>query len=450
MEIRNATESDLPGIVPIQMEVQELHRNVHPEVYAAVNQGGCIAAMNKFLQDVCLLARLAALQRLQSVMRVAPVFIFGFFLAIFASPTFADPKAQAETPTKVKIGVIATLSRLGEFQGQQTIRGVQIAQEELQSENSSIAISTVIEDSQADATRAVTALKKLLEQDSIRFIIGDSWSSSTVPLLPLINQRKALLISPVAALNQLTADDFFFRTMPSVSSMTDELSRFAFETLKLRRIAIIYQQSPFGIEHKDYFTTQFQSLGGLVVTAEPIETFATDVRTQLIKMKQTHPDGFLNLNASGPPIGLVVQQANQLGISTTWLSHFGAEDPHLLEQYGSAIDKLYYPYPCTYQGQQTSQFIKRYEAKYRESADLVAGNAYDAIMMLVRAIAKVGVDPRAVRTALLADKSYVGAFGPIRFDRNGDSERVITTKLISNGRNIIAPQTRQDCSGSAT
>ena len=355
------------------------------------------------------------------------------------------PAALAQPRTELKIGVIATLSRLGEFQGRQALRGVEIAKDELEKDPGAVKISTIIEDSQADPTRAVSALNKLVAFDRTKFIVGDSWNSTTVPLLPLVNREKVLLVSPAAALTQLSADDYFFRTMPSLSLMMGKLAQFAYGALGLRRIGILFQENPFGIEHKQLFVERFTALGGSITAAEPVEMTSSDVRGQLLRLKKTGPDGILNLHASGPPIGLVVRQGRLLGLSSQWLTHFGAEDVNLWRDYGAEIDHLYYPYPCTAAADGVSPFAWRYQARFGEMPDLIAGNAYDAVMLIASAVKSVGPDPAAVKQHLLSNEDYAGAFGRVRFDGNGDVQRSIIIKDLQRGRGIIMPEAGSAC-----
>jgi ribosomal protein S18 acetylase RimI-like enzyme len=51
MKIRDATEEDLNQLAPIQMQIQELHRSAHPEIYPAMNLEACRSGLSSFLTD---------------------------------------------------------------------------------------------------------------------------------------------------------------------------------------------------------------------------------------------------------------------------------------------------------------------------------------------------------------------------------------------------------------
>jgi len=187
----------------------------------------------------------------------------------------------------LKIGVIATLTGLGSFQGQQAVNGLELAKEEINAAGgiNGKPLELIIEDSKTESAAAVTALNKLIEVDNVKFVIGDSWTSTTPPLVPVSNEKGVILISPIASLDSLASDDFFFRTMPSAKSMMDALADYAYKQ-GLRRVGILHQQTAFGVEHASDFKSAFEKLGGQVVDVESVDVKANDFRTELGKMNE--------------------------------------------------------------------------------------------------------------------------------------------------------------------
>lgn len=363
--------------------------------------------------------------------------IWGIVAAVVVGIIWWGSQRQTSDDT-IEIGVIGTLSKLGQYQGQQQNRGLEIARDEINEKGgiNDKRIEFVVEDSQADPATAVSAFRKLVSGDGVKFIIGDSWNSTTVPLLPIADESGVLLISPVAGLDQLSADDMFFRTMPSVTTMMEELAKYAYTNLGSRRVGIIQQQNPFGEEHAVAFTKRFEELGGEIVVMEEIALTATDVRTELTKIAAVNPDTILNLHTSGPPIGLVMRQAQELGIEARWLSHFGAENIPLLEQYGDVVEGLIYPYSYDAKSAELSvrKFVTVYQARYGELPDLTATNAYDALQVLALAIEEAGDSPSSVAERLLTIRDYEGVSGTFSFDENGDVQKPILVKAIQNGQ----------------
>ena len=341
------------------------------------------------------------------------------------------PTGQAVEQHTLKIGVVGTLTGVGAYHGQQELKGLQLAAEKLQNEG--VHITFIAEDSKAKPADAVTAVQKLIHADNVDFIIGDSWSSTTVAFVPVTNQQKKLTISPIAVLDELSNDDLFFRTIPSVRSMVVPLAEHAYKNMGIRRVAILRQDTPFGVEHANSFREEFTKLGGKIILEEKFDLFQEDVRSEILKAKEQNPDAIFNLHATGPRLGAMMKQARELGIDVRWLSSFGAENTPLVQTYGNIVDGLVYPYPFDLSDADT-RFVNSYTQKYNELPDLGAANAYDALMLLGHAVGEVGKDPNAVKKYLLNIKNYPGASGKISFDKNGDVQKNILIKEIKDGK----------------
>lgn len=338
----------------------------------------------------------------------------------------------------IKIGVIATLTGVGAYQGQQELRGLELARDEINMKGgiNGKLIEFIIEDSKADPKEAVRVFQKLISVDNVTFIIGDSWSSTTVALVPLANENNVILISPLTLLNELSHDDYFFRTIPAVQNMMEPLARHAYESLESRRVGILRQQTPFGVEHAQYFKAAFEKLGGVVVGEESFPLSQTDVRTEITKLKSSNPDTILNLHGTGPVLGSLMKQAKELGLDVKWISSFGAQNIPLVKEFGTVVEGLDYPYP--YDGDANSEsirdFNRQYQERFNELPDLTAANSYDALMVLAHGIETSGGNTLNVKQELLKIKDYHGASGVFSFDHNGDVKKPIIIKQIRDGK----------------
>jgi branched-chain amino acid transport system substrate-binding protein len=81
------------------------------------------------------------------------------------------------------------------------------------------------------------------------------------------------------------------------------------------------------------------------------------------------------------------------------------------------------------------KYKKDYEAKYKEDASTFGGHAYDALMILAKAIEKAGsTDKEKVRDAIETMRGFIGTGGVFNFsaqDHNGlgiDAFELLTVK----------------------
>lgn len=356
-------------------------------------------------------------------------------LVIIGLILFFALKGTSEEKT-VKIGVIGTLTGVGSYHGQQETKGLEMAKDEINSDGgiNGKLIELVYEDSGSDAKKAVSALQKLINVDEVKWVIGDSWVTTTAAMVPLANEKQVIMISPIAQLDSLSQDDYFFRTIPNTRDMIKPLAKYAYHNMSARKVGIIKTDTPFGFEHAKDFKEEFEALGGKIVGDETIGLTQSDVRTELSKINEKNPDTIFDLHASGASIGLLIKQAKELGINVSYLASFGAENDPLLKQYGEVSEGLVYAYPydLNSEDQGIRDFVEGYKQRYSELPDLTAADSYDALKVLSYAINKAGEDTKKIKAELLSIQDYYGGSGTLSFDSNGDVKKPIIIKSIRN------------------
>ena len=238
----------------------------------------------------------------------------------------------------------------------------------------------------------------------------------------------------------MSEDDLFFRTIPTVRDMMAPLASYALEEAQSKYVGIITSQTQFGKEHADDFEPAFKRIGGIITGREELSPTELDASSALVKIKEGNPDTILDFHNSGL-VGIVLKQADELGIKAVWLGTFGAETAPLLRDYGNYAEGLTYPYPYDPSSNLTSvkDFVDMYQSRYNETPDNTAANSYDALMVLAKGIEIAGEDPDKVKAALLEIKDFPGASGTFSFDKNGDVKKNIIIKQVKNGKFVKVP-----------
>ena len=67
-------------------------------------------------------------------------------------------------------------------------------------------IELVVGDSQCSADPAVNAANKLIDQDGVKYIVGEVCSSASIPVSEIANQKKVVQISPTSTNASVTVD----------------------------------------------------------------------------------------------------------------------------------------------------------------------------------------------------------------------------------------------------
>lgn len=369
-------------------------------------------------------------------MKIRNIVIILAVLLIIGSLLF-EIASRSQSPETIKIGVVATLTGVGSFYGEQAMIGIKLAQDEINLSGGidGRKIELIIEDSATDLASANNAINKLINVNKVKYIVGDTWNSTTASFVSSTNDNEVLVISPTAILNSLSKDDYLFRTNPNVDAMMKLLADYTYDEMQSRNVGILFADNVYGEEHAHTFKKFFEERGGNIVAEESFPTPASDVRAQIVKVHSKNPDTIFNLHASGPRLGLLMQQAKELGVDVKWIGSFGVEGFALLEQYEDVVEGIVYPYPFDLEngGPGVQAFWQKYESIYGGVPLLETANGYDALKLITSVIEIAGDDTDKAKQYLLGLENYEGGSGSISFDENGDVIKPILIKQIING-----------------
>jgi len=339
----------------------------------------------------------------------------------------------------VKIGVVleltGPLSRLGE----RSLKGMEMAVQEINAHGgvNNRTLKLIVEDDKSDPKEAVTAFQKLISQYSLRVIIGLTGSSIVMACAPIANERKVVLLSVGATSPLITnAGDYIFRNRLSGEAETKAMADFAVRILGIRKIAILYVNTDYGIGNKRSFEEEYKALGGEVLFSEGFAQGEANFKSILTKVKKVPIDGIYLLAVSES--GHALKQAKELGISVRFLSTAGVEGPDVLKVAGDAANGVIYTVQKFDPGssEKSRLFREKYLQKYHEEPDLFAALGYDGINILAKVINDYGYDAEAIKNGLYGLTDFPGVTGLITFDKNGDIQAEVMVKIIQDGNFI--------------
>ncbi len=350
-------------------------------------------------------------------------YILFFLVALILSSCKTDSE-------KTKIGVILPLSGNRASFGQSSKSGIDLALNELKESNGNYIAQ--FEDSKGEAKTAVSAANKLISTGS-EIIIGPISSSEVLSITPITEKNNVVLFTPGASSPKISdAGPHTFRNVPSDIYEGSLMADFAYDSLGIRTISILYNNSEYGSGVKLAFSKRFTELGGKVHT-ESFPDGANDFRTQLTKIKSYNTDalyfvGYLEL-------GNMVKQASELGINQTYLTTAVFEDESILKAAGNAAEGIIFTsitFDVDNPNKRAKEFVSNYKEKYDKMPDGYAAVAYDAVYLIHDALQIQSEKNIPLNKALLEIKNFDGLLGTLNFDVNGDVKLPIKLKTVRN------------------
>ncbi|MFH1500764.1 MAG: ABC transporter substrate-binding protein [archaeon] len=346
-------------------------------------------------------------------------------------------KVVSESGGEVVIGAIMPLTGDISTIGQNTREGIELAVKEVNDAGgiNGKKLRVIYEDGQCGPKEASNAANKLVNVNKVPVIIGGLCSSETLAVAPIAESSGTVAFSMCSSNPGITdAGDYVFRSYPSDNFQGKYAAQYAYNELGARDVAIMSCLSDWCFGIQEVFTDEFENLGGKVVEVEEFEMTATDLRTQLTKIKQKDPDMIYFLSYTDAGIN-GLKQIKELGINVPVLGGDAWNDPKLATDSGSAAEGIMWAEVYT---PLTSSF--KADLKARTGSDeitLCTPQGYDNVHIIAEIMRRVGTDPDAIRDALYSVEGYPGVSGVITIDGNGDlASANYVIKTIKNGKAV--------------
>jgi branched-chain amino acid transport system substrate-binding protein len=338
----------------------------------------------------------------------------------------------------IKIGYYGDLSGPTFNFGESAKNGVLMAVEELNQAGgiNGHRIDLVIEDDQGSPERAAARAGKLIDHDKVIAVIAGGTSGNSRAGAPKAQVAKIPLISPSATDPAVTQiGDYIFRACFIDTFQGEVMAKFAFNTLKAQKAAILLDfNSPYSRGLSDFFELSFTRLGGQIVNKQLYTITDGDFRGQLNSIRLSDPDVIYVPGYYGN-IAFIAKQARQMGITQALLGGDGWDAPELWDLGGDALNGSYISnhYSAEDPSAAIQQFVRDYKLRYGNlTPDAHAALAYDAMRVLADAIKRAGsTEGPKLRNALAETKNFSGVTGLITIndERNAIKPAVILKLL---------------------
>jgi branched-chain amino acid transport system substrate-binding protein len=340
----------------------------------------------------------------------------------------------------IRVGHFASLTGDTATFGQSADRGIRMAVAEVNAAGGVLGrpIEVITEDDRSVTEEARTAAQKLIQRDQVVALLGEVASSRSLAAAPEAQRAGVPMISPASTNPKVTeVGDAIFRTCFIDPFQGAVMARFAFDDLKARRVAILFDfKQDYSVGLADFFRKTFQQLGGEIVADERYTSGDIEFRAQLTTIRGASPDAIF-VPGYYTEVGLIAKQARELGIQVPLLGGDGWDSEKTLEIGGAAVEGDYFSthYAADSDDPQVATFVKRYREQNGQVPDAMAALGYDAARILADALARAGkTDGPALREAIASTKDFAGVTGRITIDPARNAVKDAVVLKIDNGR----------------
>jgi branched-chain amino acid transport system substrate-binding protein len=299
----------------------------------------------------------------------------------------------------------------------------------------------IVEDDQGRPEQAATVVTKLINQDKAHALLGEVASGNTLAAAPKAQAARVPMITPSSTADSVTeVGDYIFRVCYTDSFQGAAMAKFAANTLKARRAAILLDfNSPYSRGLTKVFKDNFTKLGGEIVTEQSYTQGDRDYKGQLTSIRPANAEVIFIPGYYGE-VGVIAKQAKELGIKAPLIGTDGWDAPQLFELGGDALNGSYMSnhYSVDDPSPVIQKFVAAYQAHYSGAVpDALAALGYDAMNVLADAIRRAGTtDGPKLRDAIAQTANFSGVTGTISINAQRNAIKPIVVLRLENGKYI--------------
>jgi branched-chain amino acid transport system substrate-binding protein len=339
----------------------------------------------------------------------------------------ANASAQEQV---VKIGHVGPISGAIAHLGKDNENGARMAIDELNAKGVTIGgkkvkFELLAEDDAADPKQGTAAAQKLVDA-KVNGVIGHLNSGTTIPASKIYHDAGIPQISPSATNPKYTQQGFksAFRVVANDGQLGGTLGKYAAQTLKAKKVAVIDDRTAYGQGVAEEFMKSAKKGGVEVVAQQYTNDKATDFNAILTAIKAKNPDVvfFGGMDAVAGPM---LRQMKALGINAKFMGGDGICSEGLAQLAGDALGDN--QVVCAEAGgveeaqkKGMDDFKAAYKKKFNADVQIYAPYVYDAVMVMAEAMKKANSAEPAKYLPELAKITYKGVTGNIAFDAKGD------------------------------
>ncbi|MFA5859578.1 MAG: ABC transporter substrate-binding protein [Elusimicrobiota bacterium] len=377
---------------------------------------------------------------------VAPVFT--------AEPVVPVP-AAATTPVSadvIKIGAIFAVTGPASNLGAPEAKTAEMLVKQINTAGGILGkkVQLIIKDTGASPEKAISFAKQLIEEEKVFAIIGPTTSGETMKIKDICEQGKTLMLSCAAAeviVNPVAK--YVFKTPQNDSDAVRKIFA-TMKKLKISKIGVIASNTGFGNAGKAQVEKLATEHSIQIIASEVYDKEATDLTSVLTKLKSQKVQAVVNWSIE-PAQAIVAKNMKQMNFNVPLFQSHGFGNINYVKAAGKAAEGIIFPcgrllvaetLPVTNkQKELLMKYKKDYETEYKEDVSTFGGHAYDAILIISKAIETAGVvDPDKARDAIENTKGLVGTAGIFNFtptDHNGIDINGFEMLTVKNGKFVV-------------
>lgn len=345
-------------------------------------------------------------------------------------------RIEAGPGEPLRVGVVTELSGPLAAEGQGIAQGARLAAEQFRSvRGHAVAIELV--DGGCDAGEAEAAVTPLLPDPQVVGVVGPVCSPGCLAAAAVLHTPAVAMVTPRCTDIAVTHQGYgnVFRTAWTDAAEAVGAVEFATDHLRVRRVFLISDGTVYGRNMRDVFKLFF---GKSKLAGNEQVLTGTEDYGPVVRAIEKSSAGMVYYAGFAEDAARFVAQLRAAGVTLPVMAPDAVKDEQaFIAAAGGAAEGVYVSEAVPERGRTYDAFAAAYRRQFGADPGPYAGEGYDAMMVLLRAVERTArrrgdrlvVDRRAL-FASLVQTDLRGATGRIRFRLNGDRIEGVAVRVL--------------------
>ena len=346
----------------------------------------------------------------------------------------------------VKIGVYLPITGGNAIGGQLELDGVKLAHQQYPTVDGK-KIELVVVDNKSDKVESANAVKRLIEKDKVRAIIG-TYGSSLAMAGGEVAEKAGIPMVGTSCTNPLVTQGkkYVFRVCFIDPFQGAGAADYALKELKAKSAAMLIEVTEdYSVGRGNFFKQNFTKNGGKIVSVMNYQKGDQDFTAQLTEIISKKPD-VLYIPANFAEGAIIMRQARELGAKFSILGGDAMDNPEMVKIGGDSVEGFSYTtfaYTPNMAEKLMSPIQKQFTAQWRKAFPgkdpaALTGCGYDAYLLIYNAIKSAkSTDPAKITAAIASTKDMPGVTGTTTINKTHDAEKSVGIIKIEKGKQVF-------------
>jgi branched-chain amino acid transport system substrate-binding protein len=352
------------------------------------------------------------------------------FMGLLAGMLLLLPACGPSKPKgEVIVYVAVPLSGFMANGGQTVLGGARLMAERLNREGGLLGykVTVVGMDDESDSDVAVVVAEEIQqavdEGKKVVGVVGHLNSGQTIEAMKIYKNLPIIVVTPTSSEVSITQQGYrnFFRVNANDAVQARVDAEFLVNTLGARRVAVVYNDDPYGIGLGQLIAQELQALGAEVPVSLQVAVEQSTFEKEIPQIRDAAPDAlfYAGYEIEAPYLRLALVE-NGLG-DLLFLASDGAFLSATIDEAGAAAEGIYVsafgPSPAQ---AVDKRWLQEYQAVEYRNPDTYSINGYSALAVLAEGVKKAKSFDAAKVADAIRGLDFSAPIGRMSFDASGD------------------------------